>query len=73
MLFMLFNAFMSFVLALGLIAAYRYHRDHRTEDAALSAFIAIVCASVFCAYVMVLGFSTVFKELSKLVRLVFGG
>lgn len=63
MLFSVFNAFMMLVLVIGLIAAYKYNRDRKVTDESISAFVAIACGSIFCAYVIVLGSSAAFSEL----------
>ena len=67
MLFSIVNAFMMLILAIGLGAAYVYYRDRKVVDSSVSAFIAIVCSSLFCAYVMVLGFSAAFNDLFKCI------
>lgn len=71
MLFSVFNAFMILVLATGLVAAYRYQRDKRTDDASISAFVAIVCGSIFCAYIAILGVTAAFNELFGCIERLF--
>lgn len=72
MLFSVVNAFMMFVLVAGLVAAYKYTRDRKiVDDASISAFVAIVCGSLFCAYVIVLGFSAALSELFGCVSYLF--
>lgn len=71
MLFTVFNAFMILVLVAGLVSVYKYHRDKHKVDVALTAFTAIVCISVFSAYILVLGASAAFNELFGTFKVLF--
>jgi cytochrome bd-type quinol oxidase subunit 1 len=71
MLFSVVNAFMMFVFGVALVAAYMYIRDRHVVDTPISAFVAVVCGSLFCAYVIVLGFSAALSELFGCVSHLF--
>lgn len=70
MLFALFNVLMLCVLASAAYFGWKWNATKRTEDASLTAVLAIASVSLFCAYAVVLGFATALSSFYDTVVLV---
>lgn len=73
MFFSILNVLMIIMLVVSLGAAYKcyYNEANGGDDSAISALVAIVCGSLFSAYIIVLGVSASLGELLGCVKRLF--